>query len=145
MYPAWTFWEGGPAVWPIYPTGLGRWDQQRELIPRFVILSANISAPLCNRATSGVPLGRGDQGVQHDPGGAALSRSSCPVLSRYVNFCQRDAEPRYYLIHEMGEFLVDIRGNTGEPLTCSAHWLSTLENLPRIARCSYSLVWLLPQ
>ncbi|CAD5110907.1 DgyrCDS269 [Dimorphilus gyrociliatus] len=34
MYPAWTFWEGGPAVWPIYPTGLGRWDQQRELIPK---------------------------------------------------------------------------------------------------------------
>ncbi|XP_067684797.1 protein O-glucosyltransferase 1-like [Haliotis asinina] len=34
MYPAWTFWEGGPAVWPIYPTGLGRWDQQREIIPR---------------------------------------------------------------------------------------------------------------
>ncbi|KAK7494005.1 hypothetical protein BaRGS_00014887 [Batillaria attramentaria] len=28
MYPAWTFWEGGPAVWPIYPTGLGRWDLQ---------------------------------------------------------------------------------------------------------------------
>lgn len=34
MYPAWTFWEGGPAVWPIYPTGLGRWDEQREIIPR---------------------------------------------------------------------------------------------------------------
>ncbi|KAL8586490.1 Protein O-glucosyltransferase 1 [Nucella lapillus] len=34
MYPAWTFWEGGPAVWPIYPTGLGRWDMQREIIPR---------------------------------------------------------------------------------------------------------------
>ncbi len=33
MYPAWTFWEGGPAVWPIYPTGLGRWDQQRKIIP----------------------------------------------------------------------------------------------------------------
>ncbi|WAR25266.1 PGLT1-like protein [Mya arenaria] len=33
MYPAWTFWEGGPAVWPIYPTGLGRWDEQREIIP----------------------------------------------------------------------------------------------------------------
>ncbi|XP_053169093.1 protein O-glucosyltransferase 1 isoform X2 [Hemicordylus capensis] len=30
MYPAWTFWEGGPAVWPIYPTGLGRWDLMRE-------------------------------------------------------------------------------------------------------------------
>ncbi|XP_013398028.1 protein O-glucosyltransferase 1 isoform X1 [Lingula anatina] len=34
MYPAWTFWEGGPAVWPIYPTGLGRWDQQRDIIPK---------------------------------------------------------------------------------------------------------------
>jgi len=30
MYPAWTFWEGGPAVWPIYPRGLGRWDVFRE-------------------------------------------------------------------------------------------------------------------
>ncbi|KAJ8352484.1 hypothetical protein SKAU_G00239600 [Synaphobranchus kaupii] len=30
MYPAWTFWEGGPAVWPIYPTGLGRWDLLRD-------------------------------------------------------------------------------------------------------------------
>ncbi|XP_054829931.1 protein O-glucosyltransferase 1 [Eublepharis macularius] len=30
MYPAWTFWEGGPAVWPIYPTGLGRWDIMRD-------------------------------------------------------------------------------------------------------------------
>jgi protein glucosyltransferase len=35
MYPAWTFWEGGPAVWPIYPTGLGRWDEQMEIIPKF--------------------------------------------------------------------------------------------------------------
>jgi len=25
MYPAWTFWEGGPAL-GIYPNGLGRWD-----------------------------------------------------------------------------------------------------------------------
>ena len=30
MYPAWTFWEGGPAVYPIYPTGLGRWDLMRK-------------------------------------------------------------------------------------------------------------------
>ncbi|XP_056157068.1 protein O-glucosyltransferase 1 [Lampris incognitus] len=30
MYPAWTFWEGGPAVWPIYPKGLGRWDLMRD-------------------------------------------------------------------------------------------------------------------
>ncbi|XP_054667558.1 protein O-glucosyltransferase 1-like [Grus americana] len=34
MYPAWTFWEGGPAVWPIYPTGLGRWDLMREDLRR---------------------------------------------------------------------------------------------------------------
>ncbi|CAJ0960568.1 unnamed protein product [Ranitomeya imitator] len=34
MYPAWTFWEGGPAVWPIYPTGLGRWDLMREELAR---------------------------------------------------------------------------------------------------------------
>uniref|UniRef100_A0A8D0AY82 Protein O-glucosyltransferase 1 n=1 Tax=Salvator merianae TaxID=96440 RepID=A0A8D0AY82_SALMN len=34
MYPAWTFWEGGPAVWPIYPTGLGRWDLMREILKR---------------------------------------------------------------------------------------------------------------
>ena len=36
MYPAWTFWEGGPAVWPIYPTGLGRWDIQRDVITRYI-------------------------------------------------------------------------------------------------------------
>lgn len=30
LYPAWTFWEGGPAVWPIFPTGLGRWDLMSE-------------------------------------------------------------------------------------------------------------------
>ena len=35
MYPAWTFWAGGPAVWPIYPTGLGRWDEQRDLISKY--------------------------------------------------------------------------------------------------------------
>ena len=34
MYPAWTFWEGGPAVWPIYPNGLGRWDEQCKIIPK---------------------------------------------------------------------------------------------------------------
>lgn len=34
MYPAWTFWEGGPAVWPIYPNGLGRWDEQMKIIPK---------------------------------------------------------------------------------------------------------------
>lgn len=30
LYPAWSFWEGGPAVWPIYPTGIGRWDLMRK-------------------------------------------------------------------------------------------------------------------
>ncbi|XP_779911.4 protein O-glucosyltransferase 1 [Strongylocentrotus purpuratus] len=34
MYPAWTFWEGGPAVWPLFPTGLGRWDLFRESIDK---------------------------------------------------------------------------------------------------------------
>lgn len=29
MYPAWSFWEGGPAI-KIYPTGLGRWDLHRK-------------------------------------------------------------------------------------------------------------------
>ncbi|XP_076344324.1 O-glucosyltransferase rumi homolog isoform X2 [Tachypleus tridentatus] len=31
MYPAWTFWEGGPAI-SLYPTGIGRWDRQRTII-----------------------------------------------------------------------------------------------------------------
>lgn len=26
MYPAWSFWQGGPAI-SLYPTGLGRWDE----------------------------------------------------------------------------------------------------------------------
>ncbi|XP_033647466.1 protein O-glucosyltransferase 1-like [Asterias rubens] len=34
MYPAWTFWEGGPAVWPLFPTGLGRWDLFRESLDK---------------------------------------------------------------------------------------------------------------
>ena len=29
MYPAWSFYEGGPAI-KLYPTGLGRWDILRE-------------------------------------------------------------------------------------------------------------------
>ena len=37
MYPAWTFWEGGPAVWPIYPRGLGRWDVFREQMNKQVL------------------------------------------------------------------------------------------------------------
>ncbi|XP_038208712.1 O-glucosyltransferase rumi homolog [Zerene cesonia] len=28
MYPAWSFWDGGPAI-SLYPTGIGRWDQHR--------------------------------------------------------------------------------------------------------------------
>ncbi|CAG9782945.1 unnamed protein product [Diatraea saccharalis] len=31
MYPAWSFWEGGPAI-SLYPTGIGRWDKHRESI-----------------------------------------------------------------------------------------------------------------
>ncbi|XP_066143903.1 O-glucosyltransferase rumi homolog isoform X2 [Euwallacea fornicatus] len=29
MYPAWAFWEGGPAI-SLYPRGIGRWDIHRE-------------------------------------------------------------------------------------------------------------------
>ncbi|KAM3966634.1 O-glucosyltransferase rumi homolog isoform 2-T2 [Aphomia sociella] len=31
MYPAWSFWEGGPAI-SLYPTGIGRWDKHRDSI-----------------------------------------------------------------------------------------------------------------
>nr|CAI5828027.1 unnamed protein product [Callosobruchus analis] len=31
LYPAWAFWEGGPAI-SLYPRGLGRWDQHRSLL-----------------------------------------------------------------------------------------------------------------
>ncbi|KAG7205856.1 hypothetical protein KM043_007790 [Ampulex compressa] len=30
-YPAWAFWEGGPAI-SLYPRGLGRWDEHRVLL-----------------------------------------------------------------------------------------------------------------
>ncbi|KAI4487928.1 hypothetical protein M0802_011690 [Mischocyttarus mexicanus] len=33
MYPAWAFWEGGPAI-SLYPRGLGRWDQHRQLLDK---------------------------------------------------------------------------------------------------------------
>ncbi|CAG9825570.1 unnamed protein product [Phaedon cochleariae] len=29
MYPAWAFWEGGPAI-SLYPRGIGRWDSHRN-------------------------------------------------------------------------------------------------------------------
>lgn len=36
MYPAWSFWEGGPAVWPIFPNGLGRWDTMRISLQKYL-------------------------------------------------------------------------------------------------------------
>uniref|UniRef100_A0A1I8P6X6 Glycosyl transferase CAP10 domain-containing protein n=1 Tax=Stomoxys calcitrans TaxID=35570 RepID=A0A1I8P6X6_STOCA len=33
MYPAWTFWAGGPAI-KLFPTGIGRWDLQRDKISK---------------------------------------------------------------------------------------------------------------
>jgi protein glucosyltransferase len=33
MYPAWAFWEGGPAI-SLYPRGIGRWDVHRDLLGR---------------------------------------------------------------------------------------------------------------
>ena len=31
LYPAWSFWEGGPAI-ALHPTGLGRWDIRRKTL-----------------------------------------------------------------------------------------------------------------
>jgi len=31
MYPAWSFWSGGPAI-KLHPSGLGRWDSLRKSI-----------------------------------------------------------------------------------------------------------------
>lgn len=33
MYPAWSFWEGGPAI-SLYPTGLGKWDAHRKSVSK---------------------------------------------------------------------------------------------------------------
>nr|CAG4650212.1 EOG090X07KN [Sida crystallina] len=33
IYPAWTFWEGGPAI-SLYPKGLGRWDLHRKSLTK---------------------------------------------------------------------------------------------------------------
>lgn len=33
MYPAWTFWAGGPAI-SLHPTGIGRWDLLRDSISK---------------------------------------------------------------------------------------------------------------
>lgn len=33
IYPAWTFWSGGPAL-DIYPNGIGRWDQRSQSLIR---------------------------------------------------------------------------------------------------------------
>ncbi|CAF3539978.1 unnamed protein product [Rotaria sp. Silwood1] len=32
LYPAWSFWDGGPALGSIYPTGIGRWDIMRQTL-----------------------------------------------------------------------------------------------------------------
>lgn len=31
MYPAWSFWSGGPAI-KLYPKGIGRWDKVKKSI-----------------------------------------------------------------------------------------------------------------
>lgn len=43
MYPAWSFWTGGPAI-SLYPTGLGRWDQHRRQIPSAAVKWASKTA-----------------------------------------------------------------------------------------------------
>ena len=32
LYPAWAFWDGGPALGSVYPTGIGRWDLMRKTL-----------------------------------------------------------------------------------------------------------------
>lgn len=32
LYPAWAFWDGGPALGSVYPTGIGRWDIMRQTL-----------------------------------------------------------------------------------------------------------------
>ncbi|CAF2544058.1 unnamed protein product [Rotaria sp. Silwood2] len=32
LYPAWSFWDGGPALGSVYPTGIGRWDIMRQTL-----------------------------------------------------------------------------------------------------------------
>ena len=32
LYPAWSFWDGGPALGSVYPTGIGRWDMMRQTL-----------------------------------------------------------------------------------------------------------------
>ena len=32
LYPAWAFWDGGPALGSVYPTGIGRWDVMRQTL-----------------------------------------------------------------------------------------------------------------
>lgn len=32
LYPAWSFWDGGPALGSVYPTGIGRWDLMRRTL-----------------------------------------------------------------------------------------------------------------
>jgi protein glucosyltransferase len=33
MYPAWSFWAGGPSI-SLYPTGIGRWDKHKESLTK---------------------------------------------------------------------------------------------------------------
>lgn len=32
LYPAWAFWDGGPALGSVYPMGIGRWDLMRQTL-----------------------------------------------------------------------------------------------------------------
>ena len=43
MYPAWTFWSGGPAI-SLYPRGLGRFDIKRDSI-----IAAGVAKPWAAR------------------------------------------------------------------------------------------------
>lgn len=66
MYPAWAFWEGGPAI-SLYPRGLGRWDQHRELL---------------NKASENIPWNKKKEKVFFRGSRTSSERDNLILLSR---------------------------------------------------------------
>lgn len=67
MYPAWTFWAGGPAI-SLHPTGIGRWDLQREKL---------------NKAVAAIPWNAKDPKAFFRGSRTSDERDSLVLLSRH--------------------------------------------------------------
>ncbi len=65
MYPAWSFWSGGPAI-RIEPKGLGRWDLKRESLQ-----VASEEWPWERKRSMG--FFRGSRSVQEDRGEGVIN------------------------------------------------------------------------